>query len=298
MVGRQAARLVLSHANFLNLAPQPVRVITPLTLINSSAPSDPVPLHGRFEISAQLTTAALNPFDPDQLRVDAIFTSPSGRRLTCPGFVFALAAEPGGADEWRVRFSPDEPGSWTWTLVAQAAADEVITKPASWTCADSGDPGPIRVSKADPLCFEHANGAFFYPIGHNVCWNSIEQYRDQFAKMGAAGENWSRIWLAPWTCDIEWSRKGGPYQGLGLYNLANAAKLDAIVEAAEQSGLYLQLVLHEHCRLSAKTNPEWQNNPYNKVGGGSYEYFDGSGLATLLDRIENEMSRSPRSFSL
>ncbi len=29
-----------------------------------------------------------------------------------------------------------------------------------------------------------------------------------------------------------------------------------------------------------------KNNPYNKVGGGSYEYFDGSGLAGLLDKIE------------
>jgi dipeptide transport system substrate-binding protein len=28
------------------------------------------------------------------------------------------------------------------------------------------------------------------------------------------------------------------------------------------------------------------NHPYNKVGGGSYEYFEGSGLASLLDRIE------------
>ena len=29
-----------------------------------------------------------------------------------------------------------------------------------------------------------------------------------------------------------------------------------------------------------------KNHPYNKVGGGSYEYFEGSGLSTLLDRIE------------
>jgi dipeptide transport system substrate-binding protein len=28
------------------------------------------------------------------------------------------------------------------------------------------------------------------------------------------------------------------------------------------------------------------SHPYNKVGGGSYEYFEGSGLASLLDRIE------------
>jgi dipeptide transport system substrate-binding protein len=29
-----------------------------------------------------------------------------------------------------------------------------------------------------------------------------------------------------------------------------------------------------------------KNHPYNKVGGGSYEYYEGSGLSTLLDRIE------------
>ena len=263
-----SARLVITRAQLLNVAPPPTRIVKPIEALDVSASPDPVPLHGRFDIAVQLSTAAMNPFDPDELRLDAIFTSPSGRRLTCPGFVFALASSPGGTDDWRIRFSPDEPGTWTWTLHAQSVTDEWVTDPLQMTCVETANPGPIRVSKADPLYFEHADGTFFYPIGHNVCWNSPEQYRDQFAKMGGSGENWSRVWIAPWNCDIEWSRKAGPYQGLGRYNLANAAKLDGIVDAAEQSGLYLQLVLHEHCRLSAKTNPEWQNNPYNKELGG------------------------------
>ena len=253
--------------------PKPITVAPPTTtptreLLKATASSDPVPRYGRFEITAQLSSPGGNPFDPDQVTLDAVFTSPSGEQRTCPGFLFAFAAQPGDPDDWRVRFSPDEPGTWTWFLRARTSDGEFVTKPKSMTCNDAATSGPIRVSKIDPLYFEHADGTFFYPIGHNVCWNSIEQYRDQFAKMGRNGENWSRIWIAPWNCDIEWSPKGGAYEGLGRYNLAHAEKLDGIVDAAEQSGLYLQLVLHEHCRLSAKTNPEWQNNPYNKELGG------------------------------
>ena len=124
----------------------------------------------------------------------------------------------------------------------------------------------------NPLYFEHADGSFYYPIGHNVCWNSLDEYQQQFALMKQSGENWSRVWVAPWNCEIEWSKRAGPaYKGLGNYNLNNAAKLDGIVEAAQENGIYFQLVLHEHCRMSARTNPEWQNNPYNKVLGGPCE---------------------------
>jgi hypothetical protein len=89
--------------------------------------------------------------------------------------------------------------------------------------------------------------------------------------MGRNGENWSRIWIAPWNCDIEWNAWQAPYEGLGLYNLENAKKLDRIVELAENNGLMLQMVLHEHCRVDSQHNPEWHNNPYNQALDGPCE---------------------------
>ncbi len=250
----------------------PPRSLQPLKIVAVAAPTTDVPRFGKFEVIAQVTTACSNPFDPAEITVNAEFISPSGRKLLCPGFFAAFGNTTGDPDEWRVRFSPDEAGSWTWTLIANTPTSVVVTKPATMTCGESQDPGPVVICQENPLFFDHADGSFYYPIGHNVCWNSLEEYREQFALMKENGENWSRVWVAPWNCEIEWSPRAGiSYKGLGRYNLSNAQKLDAIVEAAEQNGIFFQLVLHEHCRMSARTNPEWQNNPYNKALGGPCE---------------------------
>ncbi|MBN1270060.1 MAG: DUF5060 domain-containing protein [Kiritimatiellae bacterium] len=232
------------------------------------APGAPqVPRFSLHEVSARIAPAYDNPFDPDDVRLDAVFVSPSGEERVCPAFLFAWAQGTEG-DEWRARFSPDEEGEWTWTLRGAAADQAFTSQTQKFVCASSSAHGPVRVAREHPTLFEHADRTFFYPLGHNVCWNSLREYEEQFELMGRNGENWSRIWIAAWNCDIEWTANRSGYGGLGRYNLDNAAKLDLIVNLAERHGLYLQLVLHEHCRVSARTNPEWHNNPYNRALGG------------------------------
>ena len=244
------------------------RVFRELSLEQVATLTTNVPRFGKLEIAARVSTAYMNPFDPEEVTLDATFVSPSGRNVVCPGFFYAYPARFGGPDEWRVRFSPDEPGTWTYTVKVTTPVKTVESEPQAVLCVVSPAAGPIRVSRRDAQYFEHADWSFFYPIGHNVCWNSLREYREQFGLMHRNGENWARVWIAPWNNEIEWSPNIAAYKGLGVYSLGNAGQLDGIVEAAERNDLYLQLVLHEHCRLSAKTNPEWQNNPYSRALGG------------------------------
>lgn len=267
-VAGETRALTLQPLQLTGVEVPPPRAVSELSILKVTAPEKVVPRFGRFEITAEVSAACTNPFDPAQMTVDATFQSPSGTTYRCPGFLYAFGRSEGAGDEWRVRFSPNEEGPWSWSLTVATPGKAVSSEPRKMMCSGVSGRGPVRLSAADPRFFEYADGTFYYPIGHNVCWNSLEQYQEQFAQMGKNGENWSRIWIAPWNCDIEWSSRGGPYKGLGQYNLENARKLDEILEAAEAGGLSLQLVLHEHCRLSAKTNPEWQNNPYNKALGG------------------------------
>lgn len=264
----QTRTLVLHPVQLAGIEVPPPRAVTDLALLKVTAPEKVIPRYGLFEVAAEVSTACTNPFDPAEITLDATFQSPSGAPRTCPGFLYSLAEAEGRGDEWRVRFSPDEEGPWSWFLTVKTPRGTVTSQPRKLVCAGTSGPGPVRVSQANPRFFEHADGTFYYPIGHNVCWGSLQEYQEQFGLMGRNGENWSRVWIAPWNCDIEWSPRGGAYKGLGWYHLENARKLDGIVEAAEQNCLYLQMVLHEHCRLSARTNPEWQNNPYNKELGG------------------------------
>lgn len=231
---------------------------------------DEAPRFGLFEAMALVAPVYTNPFDADEVRLAAVFRSPSGQEHHCPGFLFARNQE-AGADEWRVRFSPDEEGPWTWQLQMWAAGRYAAAPVFRFPCVPSAAHGPVRISPNAATLFERADGTFFYPFGHNVAWAEENEYEEQFARMAESGENWARVWIAPWNCELEWSPTRPGYAGLGQYNLTHARKLDRIVELAERNGIYLQLVLHEHCRVSARTNPEWSHNPYNRALGGPCE---------------------------
>lgn len=270
-VPNQTRKLTLHSATLANAeGPLPhtrVRAET-LELRDCRQNATEVAVYEKQALIAELTPAYANPFDHADVTADAILHAPDGRTLVCPAFAYKLADTSKETDTWKVRFTPDVPGRWIWQLQVVTPTATVQSEPLAFECTDSERDGFIRVAKDNPHMFEYHSGRFYYPIGHNVCWNSLEEYAAQFMKMGQHGENWSRIWIAPWNCDIEWSPRGGAFEGLGWYNLDNAEKLDRIIELAEQNGLYLQLVLHEHCRVSAKTNPEWHNNPYNAALGG------------------------------
>ncbi len=232
----------------------------------------------KYEIATAIAAIYTNPFDPQEVNIEAEFSGPSGRVIRAAGFLYAAGRRIGGMDDWRVRMRPDVPGRWRYFLRVETPAGCATSAVMTFECRTgmAGKEMPaVRISREAPQYFELDNEAFFYPIGHNVAWNSLADYQRQFALMSRNGENWARIWIAPWNYEIEWSPRGGRgFRGMGWYNLENARTLDRIITAAETNGIYLQVVLHEHCRLSARVNPKWDENPYNRAAGGFLERPD------------------------
>jgi hypothetical protein len=63
---------------------------------------DSVGLFEKFEVSLELKCEFVNPFDPDDIDIQAVFTSPSGKKWNIPGFYYFSMST-----LWKVRFSPD-----------------------------------------------------------------------------------------------------------------------------------------------------------------------------------------------
>src|SRR5581483_4973418 len=78
--------------------------------------------YGRIEFAIQPLRAPVNPFDPTRDSMDALVVTPSGKKMTVPGFWFQdyrrsvqnpeaqgvdriEVVEPVGQPEWRVRFA-------------------------------------------------------------------------------------------------------------------------------------------------------------------------------------------------
>ena len=243
--------------------------VSGVTLSNRS-----VPLYGRLEITASVEAAVANPFDPADIEVNAVFTSPSGRTLQVPAFYFQgftrklvddkEALEPSGAPTWIVRFTPMELGEYAVRLTVNDGGLEASSDIYGFEVAQSTNRGFLQLDKDDFRYLKFDNGEPAFLIGHNVCWygsHGTYDYDAWFTKMAENGESLTRIWMAPWAFAIEWKK-------LGFYDQEEAWKLDYVIGLAEKLRIYAILCLINHGQFSTSVNPNWDENPYNARNSG------------------------------
>ena len=102
---------------------------------------DSVGLFEKFEISLELKCDFVNPFDPDEIDIQADFTSPSGKKWNIPGFYYFSMST-----IWKVRFSPDETGTWNYSLTVKDKNGIAASAPQSFVAVSSKRNGNIQVA--------------------------------------------------------------------------------------------------------------------------------------------------------
>lgn len=234
----------------------------------------------KFEVTFTLSgTGYANPFDPAEIKVKAVFTSPTSRSLTVRGFYHQGFSRSGFPDTetltpteaaWKVRFTPDEVGAWTYELTAvDSTTGTGVSGLQSFDCVGSAQRGFVRKSGKDDRYFEYDDGTQFVPVGSNVSWALWPGYTylyDQWLpEMAAQGANYARYWMCSWYHGIEWLDTP-----LGDYTNRqdHAWRLDYDIELARAEGIQVMLCLVNHGSVSTWCNPEWDDNPYNWTNGG------------------------------
>jgi hypothetical protein len=158
-VGRRFLRVFLATTVFLPIQMCPLLAAQPSQVAQWT----------RFE--AQLTSASdyANPLQVIQLEVD--FASPSGKKHT------VLAFWDGGRT-WKVRFSPDEVGKWTFRTRSTPASDRGLNgREGEFTCEPYTGENPLyrhgalRVSD-DRRYLVHADGTPFFWLA-DTAWNGV-----------------------------------------------------------------------------------------------------------------------------
>jgi hypothetical protein len=226
-----------------------------------------------IETSFHLPGLKGDPFDYEEVNVQVTLRKPDGGTVDVPAFF-------DGDDTWRMRFTPNQPGQYaviTIKLNRQTAHEQNLEK-KDWTVNGDPQPGFVRVDKGDHSRFVFDGGARYFPLGQDQAWHSdkLPEIPDLFAKMHAAGENWTRVWMNHWDGkNLDWPAAGKPAK-LGDIDLKVAKKWDEIVDAAEKNDIYIQLTLQHHGQYSSQggyphsnnNNPNWESNPYNVKNGG------------------------------
>ena len=239
----------------------------------------------RLEFSVTNIPSASNPFDPDIIRVDATFTAPSGHATKVPAFWYQNyqrsqsggneVLTPVGSPGWRLRFAPAETGSYSVSLAIYTngqlyapTANASFTVPATNAPAGSGY---VRIQPGGQY-FETGDGSPLRLNGENVDWMTTGlgtyQFDTWLPDVAAAGENYIRLMMTPWSFGMETATNT-----LTRYPLAPAWQLDYVIQEAEQHGLYFELNLNIHLMLQPVpdqwgSDNYWQSNPYNAANGG------------------------------
>jgi len=261
------------------LAAQP-KIIT-VTPLNEAAVQ-----YETFEVKVSFEAEYENPFDTSQIKVTGQFKDAEANVYSTGGFLYRnftrkldengferLAT--GGAPEWRIRFTPPEPGEYTYIISIETQYGRTFSRRLRFTCEPSKSDGFVRTICAK--YFRYDSGRPFFCIGQNLAWSKAAgtyDYDRWLERLAASGANFVRLWL--WrnpTFDLELmpGARGG---GVGRYDLGNAWRLDHVLGRCEALGIKVMLCFFDFHPLTKDFKwggdvfHPWENCVYNEVNGG------------------------------
>ncbi|MGL6097781.1 MAG: DUF5060 domain-containing protein, partial [Fimbriiglobus sp.] len=217
---------------------QPKTIIpsTRLSTVNPDVPPPPPPQPGPVRVTGDLQTwhrttvtftgpqsgesAAVNPFR--DYRLNVTFTSPTGKATVVPGF---FAADGNAANtsatagnQWRVHFTPDEPGTWAYTASFRTGTDVAIAlDPTAGTATGfNGTTGQFTIAATNPDSGNPLDrGTVRYVGGHHLQYAGSGEY---YLKAGAdSPENFLAYWEFDGTSDTGGLSTPGLIDGLHRY---------------------------------------------------------------------------------
>lgn len=220
-----------------------------------------------------------NPHDPENIKVDGVIKTPGGKELMQPCF---YEGGPNFDSKWQLRFTPRETGSYSYQIKTVSKQRTVTSKTFNLEVTNSEKDGFLRVNPDSYFTFLHDSGKLWRGVGQSFCWeswfpvyNKMYTYEYVFDFLEKNNGNFIRTWMCPWNLHLEWNRWNHG-SGLGKYDAAIAKRLDEVVKAAQQKGVYIMLCFEYPGVLQPQKGPygandEWKNNPYNKDNGGPCE---------------------------
>lgn len=271
------------------------------TLLTAQAPSiqsitastSTIGLYEKIEFTIALTAAYSNPYDYDDILVQASFTTPSGKTDIVEGFYYSDYTlntgtgniTPTGNNSFKVRYSPSETGVYTYSVAVTNTLGSTTSSSNNFTVSSNASKGFVRKGASNYL--QHDNGEQYIMIGQNLAWQQNNKYlnfKTWTDKLAANKANFIRLWQCYWGLGIEWTGTV-VYNGLKQYSQVNSFYTDKLLEECNAKDIYMMLCINHHGMVSTSVNPEWSTSPYNNANGGpcanTWEYFTNSTAKSL-----------------
>lgn len=262
------------------------------------ASADNVAQYAKLELDVAVSGTWDNPFDPEQVALDAEFACPDGRTLTVPGFFYQGYARTGfgnremylqdGEPGWKIRFAPPVAGRYSYRLRLRNRGSVVESSEHTFTCAKADDAhGYLRVSGENPHYLQFDDGTPFFALGENIATFptfGLAEAEKLYESFAGVGGNLSRWWWSYGMSDLESRASQRPEEGVGRYKLMSAWCIDQLMGKAEELGIYVMCCFETQQYL--RRDKRWPQFTYNVANGGPVaspkEYFTNAEAARFF----------------
>ncbi len=208
-----------------------------------------------LRMDIKLTRKFENPYDPEDIKVDAIIRPPDGNEMTLPCF---YKYGPSGKSNWEARFTAMQTGTHSYHIQVTNKKDTFKSEEFYLSVKESDYDGFLRINDKSMYSFVFDSGKRFRGVGLNVGWElqsdwkyPYEYYLDALYKNNS---NFFRTWMCPWNLPLEWSRVVLEYDGTIVDEFKNWDKV-----FSHSSGLKIDLGKSEFTeddtnRITIETN--------------------------------------------
>jgi len=237
--------------------------------------ADTVGKYDKLEIYLDLTEASYgNPYDPDEIDIYSHFFSPAGDTIRINGFFDNFL----DIAEWKIRFAPPDVGLWEYQVFARDIDGTGQSDRLYFTVVESPYHGCLNVSPVNPHYLIYHDGTPFYGIGAYYPWGICND-ADGLGILAESGGNLFGYWNGNYDGA---GNGGGVYQiesiqsGIGYYDQHKCARVDEILNWAEQRNLEMMFAVWPHDILDQSTwgYKGWDDNAYKTVCNAVSFYTD------------------------
>ena len=214
-------------------------------------PRHRIPQYERADFGITLKGTWNNPYLQEEVSLDMVLTTPSGRTLTLP--CFYVEGESGGESRWAARFTPQEKGRYTYRF--QYAEKGIPSDPAFpedvFDVVDPSGHGILHVN--DNWTLRYDDGTLFRGVAENICWESrthddskffkaLHEQHDKYnydvmlPQFADAGGNFCRLWMCSWNFPIDRHRDFNNFryeESNQYFNPSAVDRLDQVVAQGE-----------------------------------------------------------------
>jgi chitodextrinase len=179
--------------------------------------------------------------------------------------------------KWAVRYTPRAAGTHQVTLQVTDANGTGQSSGYSFTAGAASNSRGFMGVTGNRITDSY--GKQLTVLGTNYAWGAVDEILNAMPTYKANQMNLMRVWLSCWWANyaLEWgpgsTTQAGitmTYEGIGRYNMDNAARFDTLMETAEANDIYIMLTMNSFGDFYY----DWEYNAYNIANGGPSYWTD------------------------